>query len=837
MGIAAGKRPLLLSNDHASYKNPARIMATAMRQNMIATIMSVIIIIGIAIVAAADYPHANHTNTQHGNLAPPYTATAFAKSDPAGDISEPGSSTDQLNYDITPHMLHTVRVGLYTADALLDSGDASGAAYAAQFASEQFVDGLQVFREKDRGAADEIHITLLDVTAAITDNNTEQNRDAIRALIRQLDSFDANMMQSDAPLQHNLRLDVVHLLSIAEEQYRSAWNGDKDTTAKNEAAYMISQAIFADAHDLFMASFDDAVMRDLEIQSFFKDLMDATEKQQGFVAVGTLVSAIQRDLLEIESTMARDHSAYFANIRVLYEDMRGALYNGDYDAAQEHAIEAYLENFEYLEPTLEAADAEFMYELEVEMREDLRGMISRGESADEIIYFLDDTILPKLDRAESITIDHIAADVAAAAAANAGLMAVADTGTITKAMGDTTTDEQSAVRSEIDFIRISLNELVVLYEAGDYESAYVVARTAYLDSYEHVEIPLRPIAPDFTLEVEHLFAELRNAIRQQAPPEEVRSLAMQIDRNLDESERLVTGTGQVAPAIAFTASFAIIFREGLEAVLILGAIMTYLEASRNNRFKPYVHYGVVAAIGATAVTWFVASYIIEISGASRELIEAIAALSATAVLFYVSFWILNKIEHKKWMEFVKAKVWQATTTGSVMVFVMLSFFTVYREGFETVLFYQAMFGFAKYMEMYVGLGFVLGLASLFAIYYVMRLLGKRLPLRVLFGLTMGIGAYLSIAFLGNAIRELQVLDIVPYTSMLGVIPRLDINMATMTGIYPTLETVIGQIVLLCIYLVASVYILILRPRKERMVAAMRQSRRKNNNAAGDNGGN
>ena len=88
---------------------------------------------------------------------------------------------------------------------------------------------------------------------------------------------------------------------------------------------------------------------------------------------------------------------------------------------------------------------------------------------------------------------------------------------------------------------------------------------------------------------------------------------------------------------------------------------------------------------------------------------------------------------------------------------MLSFFTVYREGFETVLFYQAMSGFAKYMELQVGLGFVLGIASLIAIYYGMRRLGRKLPLRALFGLTMGVGAYLSIAFLGNAIRELQVI--------------------------------------------------------------------------------
>ena len=240
-----------------------------------------------------------------------------------------------------------------------------------------------------------------------------------------------------------------------------------------------------------------------------------------------------------------------------------------------------------------------------------------------------------------------------------------------------------------------------------------------------------------------------------------------------------------------------------------------------------MYYGVILAIGATAVTWVVASYIIEISGANRELIEAIAALSATAILFYVSFWILNKIEHKKWMEFVKAKVWQATTTGSVLVFVGLAFFTVYREGFETVLFYQAMAGFAKYMELYVGLGFVAGIVSLLVIFYVMRKLGKRLPLRALFGLTMGVGAYLSIAFLGNAIRELQVLEIMPYTGMIGTIPRLDINVAAMTGIYPTLETVVGQVILLGVYLTAVSWVLILRPKRENKIAAMRKSRKVN----------
>lgn len=724
---------------------------------------------------------------------------------------------------ISPHSIYTVRTGIEVADSLLEQGDTDGATYAVEYASEQVALGLMPLREIDSGITDELHLALLDAKVAMSDRSPEQNRDTVNAILTDINRLHAKKTQDLAAAPEGAKNDairsmIVDILTEADYLYVEAGEG----AAENEAAYQMARSLFVYSSDIFRDNSDPTVMLDLEQRSFFRDLTDIIDERKSFVSVGILVGAIQRDLLGTPITMARDHLAYFANIRVLYDQMRAALAERDYTNAQELSIEAYLENFEYLEPTLEAIDAEFMYALEIEMRENLIGMIKEERPASNILELLDEVILPDLERGEAMTLEYLGT-IETAEEYN---VAMAASNTPTRSMGDTTASEQSEVRNEIDFIRDSLQDVVLLYEAEDYESAYVTARTAYLDSYEYVEIPLRPIAPDFTLEVEYLFAELRSSIKERAPLEEIRSYVIELDRNLDESERLVTGTGQVAPLIAFSASFAIIFREGLEAVLILGAIMTYLEASRSNKFKPYVHYGVIAAIGATAVTWFVASYVIEISGASRELIEAIAALSATGVLFYVSFWILNKIEHRKWMEFIKAKVWQATTTGSVMVFVMLSFFTVYREGFETVLFYQAMFGFAKYMEMYVGLGFVLGIASLLAIYFVMRMMGKRLPLRVLFGLTMGIGAYLSIAFLGNAIRELQVLDIVPYTGMIGTIPRLDINMATMTGIYPTLETVIGQIVMLGIYVVASVYVLVLRPKKEQAIAAMRKSHRR-----------
>lgn len=695
--------------------------------------------------------------------------------------------------------IEMARVGLDTAGSFLDSGDIEGAAHAAGFASEQFALDMERIRAANPGLTAEMHVALLDLPPAIQSQSPNVMAD-MAAAAQMLERFDAPAADP--------RLAVSELLGAADEQYAMY---DRDGT---DAAYDLARSLFERADAIFRADANPNVMLDREQISFFDDISEAVSERAGFVRVGTLVSAIQRDIAGTETTVL-DQARLYANIRDLYSRMLESVDNGDYSTAEELAIEAYLENFEYLEPALEIVDAEFMYALEIDMREELRIMLKRELPPAEVREFVEESILIDLDKGEIMTATYL--QETAGTTPEPVQRETAE-------RGSTTGEQQAAVRDEIDFIRESLREMQAHYRNGDYESAYAAARTAYLDSYEHVEIPLRPIAPDFTLEVEYQFAELRNLIKERAPYEEIGEVSIAIERNLDESERLVTGTGQVAPLIAFSASFAIIFREGLESVLILGAIITYLEASRNSRFKPYVHYGIVAAIGATAVTWVVASYIVEISGANRELIEAVAALSATGVLFYVSFWILNKIEHKKWMEFVKAKVWQATTTGGVMVFTMLSFFTVYREGFETVLFYQAMLGFARYMEVYVGAGFVVGMGSLLLLYFVMRRLGRRLPLRVLFGLTMGIGAYLSIAFLGNAVRELQVLDIVPYTSMLGTIPRLDINMATMTGIYPTLETVVAQIVLLAVYLVAAGYVLILRPRRERAIQQMRKSR-------------
>lgn len=585
--------------------------------------------------------------------------------------------------------------------------------------------------------------------------------------------------------------------------------------------------------------FDDSKQKELE--SFFADLENSLLSKSDIQSITVLIKALQTNLSENESDTQSNDSLrpYFANIKNLLSDIDAAIRNdSDYSSAEKYATTAYLDNFEYLEAPLEKVDPILMKNLELMMREQLRELLKNSQQSEAIVLL--NNITTNLSKAAdllNINYENLETSDTAGYSVplreNTQLNNLSDItelskgfGTysgIKKGFGDSKDSEKTGVRIDIDSIRIKLVELLQKYKEGENDEAFMAARSAYLDSYERIEVPLRPINPDYTLDMEIKFAELRNLIQQHQPYPRVEAKVVEIRSGLDESERLVTGTGTLAPSLAFSTSFSIIFREGLESALIIGAILTYLEASRNSHYKKHVYLGIVIAIIATVITWFFAQFVIDITGASKELIEAIAGISAVVVLFWVSFWILNKVETKKWIEFVKAKVWQATTTGSVMVFAMLSFFTVYREGFETVLFYQAMFSFAKNMEIFVFLGLVLGLAVIISVVFIIRKLGKKLPLRVLFGLTMAIGAYMSIAFIGNAIREFQEIGYISTTHLFGIIPRLEINLATMTGIHPTLETTIAQILLLSVYLVGCLYILIMQPRRKKLAETSRKS--------------
>ena len=241
-------------------------------------------------------------------------------------------------------------------------------------------------------------------------------------------------------------------------------------------------------------------------------------------------------------------------------------------------------------------------------------------------------------------------------------------------------------RAEIEQTRTLVREAVDAYRLGDASEAYDLAKSAYLDHYEVLEIPLRPRDPNHVFEMEVLFTDFRQAIQNRQSVAIVESYGQRLIRGLDTDERLLYDPGAEATGIILTASFAIIFREGLEAAVLVGIILGYLKSSQQAKLRRYVHYGVVAAIGASLLSWLLASYLISISSVQRELVEAVVSLSAVIVLFHVSFWVLRRVEWKRWMEFMRAKVWFAISSGAGGSLAAVAFVVVYREGFETVLF-------------------------------------------------------------------------------------------------------------------------------------------------------
>ena len=347
---------------------------------------------------------------------------------------------------------------------------------------------------------------------------------------------------------------------------------------------------------------------------------------------------------------------------------------------------------------------------------------------------------------------------------------------------------------------------------GNRDAAYDVARTAYLDHFEYAEIPLRLREPDLVLDMEFKFAAYRDAIQSGAPMGEVRDQEREILRGLDDVERSITEKGIAAPAVAFAFSFTILFREGLEAVLLIAILLGSLEAARARNYRRPLAWGAAAAIAASIATFALTLTVLEIAPVDRELLEGGAAVLAVLVLVMVCFWLVSRLEHRRWMEFMRSRVSAAVATGGALAFAGLGFTAIYREGFETVLFYQALVLFADGLMLWVALGAAVAAGALVGVGYAILKLGKRLPIKPLLIGGAAMLLLLSVAFAGNAVRSLQGADVIGVTPINGDWARLPIFIAEMTGIHPTVEGIAVQAALLATFVGGALWVFLLKPR-------------------------
>ncbi len=370
---------------------------------------------------------------------------------------------------------------------------------------------------------------------------------------------------------------------------------------------------------------------------------------------------------------------------------------------------------------------------------------------------------------------------------------------------------ESATAEVFARVRTQVDSVLSLAAQGD-PSATAGALDAYM-TFEQVERSVRAKDPALATRLEADFAALRTRTAG-ATPEELEAVGRSLRASLARAEQTVGG--RMGPVNLFVQSFAIMLREGLEAILIIGALMTFVVKMGAGHRRRDINLGVGAAIGASLLTALALETVFRLSPANQEALEGFTMLLATLVLFYVSYWLLSKMEVMKWNHFVKSKVHGAVTSGSALALASAAFLAVYREGFETVLFYKALFLAADGAAGAVPVlgGMVLGVLVLAVVYVAIHRFGRRLPLKPFFGVTSAFLYYSAFVFAGRGIAELQAANLVSTTPIrwAPLVPAL--------GIFPTVESLLLQGLLLFLLAAALVWTFGIEPRRLRVSSVL-----------------
>lgn len=340
----------------------------------------------------------------------------------------------------------------------------------------------------------------------------------------------------------------------------------------------------------------------------------------------------------------------------------------------------------------------------------------------------------------------------------------------------------------IDIAQERLAESAAAYAAGDRAAAQSLALSAYLDGFELAEAGLGTVAPEVVREVEGAMMGYRAALDAGAPPADVQARAGEIDALLDGARRALGG-GALSGGVAFTSAAVILLREGLEAMLLLGAILAFLRRTERREAVRWVHYGWIAALALGIATWVAATWLLRIGGAAREVTEGVTALVAAGILFYVGFWMHDKLSAQRWNAFLREQMQRALERRTLLGIASISFVAVYREVFETVLFYQALWA----QVAADGHGAVLGGAGAAALalavlgWGIFRF-GLKLPLRQFFAGSAAVMFVLAVVFAGKGVMALQEAGKLPISPV--SFPRIEL-----LGIYPTVQSLAAQLLL------------------------------------------
>jgi high-affinity iron transporter len=318
-----------------------------------------------------------------------------------------------------------------------------------------------------------------------------------------------------------------------------------------------------------------------------------------------------------------------------------------------------------------------------------------------------------------------------------------------------------------------------------------LALSAYLDGIEPIEPALVARKDNLRIQLETHMAQYRAAVLNQAS-DTVAAQAIELNRLLAAIDQELAA-GQATPTTAFLGAFTILVREGLEALLIVVAMIAFLRKAHRVGAVRYVHVGWMLALAAGAVTWAVATYVISISGAGREVTEGLSSLFAALVLLGVGIWMHRKSVGGRWQAYLRAKLSAALDRRSMIFLFGLSFIAVYREVFEMILFYAALW--TEGQKTAIGAGLLAGTMTLVAVAWVLLRTSRRLPVGTFFAASSLLIAVLALVLTGKGMQALQEAGWLATTPV--AFPRIE-----WLGVFPSQQSLSAQALILLIVIIA-----------------------------------
>ena len=304
----------------------------------------------------------------------------------------------------------------------------------------------------------------------------------------------------------------------------------------------------------------------------------------------------------------------------------------------------------------------------------------------------------------------------------------------------------------LDYTASTLDKSLAAFRNGDHEQAYDLSVAAYLEGFELVESSLDNVDANVRKDTEKALMAYRQSLQDGLPIEQVQQRLDVAKGKLTESAGLL-GSDGLSWSLSYISGLLILLREGLEAILVLAAILAFLRNTGQQSAVRSVNVGWGLALLAGLATWALAAYVIDVSGAQRELLEGCTALFASVMVLWLGVWMHDRRHAAAWQDYIKSSL---VGGGGRFGFAMLAFFSVYRELFEVILFYETLWlqagpaghnavlaGGATALVLLVGLAWVILRGS------------AKLPLALFFGINAALLCALSVVFAGHGVKALQ----------------------------------------------------------------------------------